>query len=47
MNIANAYLDRGDYKAAVKAFRKALKREPGHLPAKIGLATFLEKVRNI
>ena len=43
MNIANAYLDRGDYKAAVKAFKKVLKREPGHLPAKIGLATFLEK----
>ncbi|GMI32892.1 hypothetical protein TrCOL_g9917 [Triparma columacea] len=44
LNTANAYIDKGDFQAAVKQFAKVLKKAPDHLPSLIGRATFLEKV---
>jgi hypothetical protein len=42
--MADAYVDKGDYALAVKQFGKVVKKAPEHLPALIGLATFLEKL---
>ena len=46
MKMANAYIDRSDFYSAVKQFAKVLKKSPDHLPALIGRATFLDKLKN-
>jgi len=43
MKMADAYLQKGNFKSASKQFLKVLKKSPGHIPAILGYATSMER----
>lgn len=46
MKMADAYLQKQNFKAASKQFMKVLKKFPFHIPALLGYATSLERIAN-
>jgi len=44
MRMADAYMDKSNYKLSAKQFANVIKREPDYLPAYIGYATSLERL---